>query len=486
MAHQAHNIPWTVLAENLQWRLVNRCTADATDFHLRFRPDQGKKLTHFVRAFARNVADHADTERRRYAEDETQRPPPTPVDGDGNDDDGDVVVVDEAAAQTIAPTLYRWSEEEKGRFSQTRRRQDDGDGAGSELFPPLSETEKKRRVRVLPEEQRRMSTFARGHARNGCYQFFDVNGEGFYGLEVFKMLLLYGEMGAVLRICDHPANRLASWWHQGPCYDVGQDVGWDVVARKALKVYILLNVLHYFPEHWGTEKEEEEEDRGSNDASRSGGMSSSSIRQRDYRNTRVYQSVVSSVTESGYISDVASYPHRQFFGIGKGQFRAGVVRGGDRPCGRVSYQGFLRCQGGNPEDGDGDGSGGGHVPTAGDVGAVRRALREAGRLPDEIAQQVLDEAGYVARARLSPAHHPFHGDNLGGGMVREYLAYCWRLLVRCEAAARAVGVDAGWEVMVAETLVEMFGCRCRAGGRWEKRWYGFGDEVEGGRGWVFR
>ena len=66
---------------------------------------------------------------------------------------------------------------------------------------------------------KRHPVFLRRYQQNDCYQFLNVNRSAFFNLEIFKILLLYGEMEPVLRVCAHPDNDLATWWSMAPCYD---------------------------------------------------------------------------------------------------------------------------------------------------------------------------------------------------------------------------------------------------------------------------
>lgn len=68
MAHEAHNIPWNVLASNLQWFSASTSPDGLSNLYPRFRRDQGKELTSFVDAFVKNIDEHSTHERRKYPE----------------------------------------------------------------------------------------------------------------------------------------------------------------------------------------------------------------------------------------------------------------------------------------------------------------------------------------------------------------------------------------------------------------------------------
>ncbi|KAB8078781.1 hypothetical protein BDV29DRAFT_152421 [Aspergillus leporis] len=95
MAHQAHNIPWSLLASNLLWRPVGSCNCRAANLHPRLKPNQGKELNHFVEAFVRNIDEHSACERRKYPE---RYDSPDPNDA----------IVDEDISKKIKPTVRRW------------------------------------------------------------------------------------------------------------------------------------------------------------------------------------------------------------------------------------------------------------------------------------------------------------------------------------------------------------------------------------------
>lgn len=201
MAHQSTNIPWNVLASNFKWSVAKH-HPDNGDLHLRFNPDQGKKLHYFIEAFVRNIRNHSATTRKRYPK---NYDPPNPDD----------IILDDAITKKITPTVHRW---------RSFRHWEDA------LLPPsvlpirgelcqhggLSESSEECRC-PIPYDERKAAAFYRQYFYNQCYWFFKENGRGFFNLEMVKTLMLYGEMDVILRVCASPDVKLWDWWRLGRC-----------------------------------------------------------------------------------------------------------------------------------------------------------------------------------------------------------------------------------------------------------------------------
>ncbi|KAJ4169750.1 hypothetical protein NW754_005898 [Fusarium falciforme] len=423
MAHQAHNIPWTVLASTLKLKTANSCQHHAQNFHVRKEPDRGKKLTYFANAFVKNALDHARCERDKYPK--TYDPPA----------DDDVVISDEVA-KTIEPTVYRW-----------RLYHDAPDE-----FDTVQEPNKRKLCQhmkpdetcqcPLPFKERKMSAFLNPHTYNSCYEFYRHNRDGFFNLEVVKSLLLYGEMDTILRICAAEYIDLENWWEQSQCACMQPDLGWDKICRLAIDSYVLLNLIQCFPETWdnaGTPSDV-------------------------YTSIKAYQYVVRHCTKSGWTSDIATYPHRQFFGIEKGQFKSyptphNIGRWGHLlegkyqdmtyyPYGLMPYQEFLEFE--KPM---------GYQPHTTDVTHVQWILCQRG-LPPELADAILDEADYTPKRRLRVADQPLHPENRAD--LESYLKYCWQLIVRCTMMGQALGMDMELLLgnMIRLSIGDLFICKC--------------------------
>jgi len=196
MAHQTAHIPWNVLASNLLWSEAKHLGNG--DLHLRFQPDQGKKLEYFVEALVRSIGEHSSTSRKKYPE---HYDPPHPDD----------IILDDATASKIAPTVRRWcASGEMREYLEDRCRGDDS-AAAEEGRAKWNLND------VIPDEERRAAAFYRSYRGNDCFDFFDENGEAFFNLEVVKTLLLYGEMDIIFRVCANPDVDLGTWWRMGTC-----------------------------------------------------------------------------------------------------------------------------------------------------------------------------------------------------------------------------------------------------------------------------
>lgn len=212
-----------------------------------------------------------------------------------------------------------------------------------------------------------------------------------------------------------------------------RDVGWDTLCTKALLPYIGLNVIFCFPETWDP----------------ASGMTD----EKDYRQMKVYQYMLHQCTLSGMTSEVATHPHRQFFGIEDGQFRRYGPLGRPRPLyGSVSFEHFLNCETLTNSR-----------PGRCDVPQVQGILYSKG-LPMELVLQIMNLAEYTPRGRLWVPHHPFHRGNWDE--LEKYLKFCWHVLVRCDMMASALGMVIPWQELVSRTLIELFDC-CT--GRWWTR-----------------
>lgn len=423
MAHQAHNIPWTVLASTLKLKNSNRCQHDAENFHLRREPDRGKKLSYFANAFVRNALDHARCEREKYPK---EYDPPNI---------NDIVVTDDISS-TIEATVHRWRlhDDVHNKFGPVQR---------PEQRTPCRHSKEDRTCRcALPLNERKMSAFLRKYESNTCYEFFKINKDAFFNLEVVKTLLLYGEMDTILRVCADPRVDLKTWWEKSKCQCEKADLGWDKICSLAMGAYIILNLLHCFPETW--------DDAGTPSDK--------------YTSVKAYQHLVRRCTKSGWTSEIATYPHRQFFGIESGRFKTnpepydkarwGHILPGKYarlmyyPYGLMTYEEFLVfeqpacCQ-----------------PHATDVSHMRWILCQKG-LPTELSNFILETASYTAQRRLPVPGHPLHQANRVE--LEKYLKYCWQLLVRCTMLGQALGMDMELLLgnMVRKSVGRFFGCRC--------------------------
>ncbi|KAK3898227.1 hypothetical protein C8A05DRAFT_19145 [Staphylotrichum tortipilum] len=426
MAHQASNIPWNVLASNLHWSELKH--PGHGDLHLRFKPDQGKKLHYFVEAFIRNIREHSYTARKQYPE---HYNPPLPEE----------VILDDAVVCKITPTVRRW---------RAQRKHPGFCRCGSGILRS-EETEHKCECPIpIPPEERTAAAFYRRYEPNRCYMFFETNGKAFYNLEIVKTLLLYGEMDTIFRVCAYPGVDLRTWWSMYQCYCENPDAGWDSLCRTALLPYIALNVISCFPETWDS--------------------ASGKTNEKDYRRMRIYQYMLKHCTKSGMTTEVATHPHRQFFGIADGQFkRYGTEFRGPGlhipyPYGLMPLEAFLNWDQVVESK-----------PAPADIPQVQWILHSKG-LPMELVLEIMAFAGYAPRGRLQVPHDPFHPENREE--LAKYLRFCWEVLVRCDMMAVALGMAIPWRDLVSNTLVQLLSCVPR-------RWYTIPDDVDHPESYVF-
>lgn len=153
------------------------------------KPDQGKEITYFIKAFIRTIDEHSVCERNKYP---STYDPADPTD----------IILDSDTAQKITPTVRRWRNygfDDRCPNGICRVAQEE-----CECIP-------------VPDEERRASAFLRPSGHRYCYQFFNMNSEAFFNVELVKTLLLYGEMDPILRACALPGVCLERWWRDQEC-----------------------------------------------------------------------------------------------------------------------------------------------------------------------------------------------------------------------------------------------------------------------------
>ncbi|KAJ5674490.1 uncharacterized protein N7477_004424 [Penicillium maclennaniae] len=267
MAHQAHNIPWTMLASNLRWARVSSGQHDAYDLHPGFKSDQAKNLIYFAKA-------------------------PSATD----------IIIDDNTAAKIHCTICPWRE------------------ACEEAMPPMFCSLNGRSCRsqkllcctsgVLPHEQRIASAFCGGFQYSPCIGFLPQQSAGYFNMEIVKTLVIHGYMEPILHACAYLYVAIGAWWNIDVCgcfisdFGLGSDLT-SLLTLDGIRFTKSTNGIHLFKLDFlfsgvmGPRL-------GKNGAA---GLS------KDYRHTRLYQRMVIKSTEPGDISHVVAYPHRQFFGI---------------------------------------------------------------------------------------------------------------------------------------------------------------------------
>lgn len=209
MAHQAHNIPWTLLASNLRWVLPGPSAA-VPSLQFDTRQQRTNELMHFFEAFARNIEEHSACERRKYAD---KYDPPDPDD----------VMLDAAIVDRISRTVRRW----RHAYDPTEYRAPPwacpGDGVENCNCP------------VIPNSNRRASAFLLQYVYNPCYHFWEYNSNYYFNMEIIKTLLLHGAMHPIFRICAHPQSPFRDGWELSEC---GCGVSISTWTRRRKEEYI--------------------------------------------------------------------------------------------------------------------------------------------------------------------------------------------------------------------------------------------------------
>lgn len=191
MAHQAHNIPWTILASNLCW-VPAGLSGDVPTLRFGTRKQRSKELIHFFEAFARNVEEHSACERRKYAD---KYDPPDPDDA----------ILDAATVDKVSRTVRRWRHAYDPTGWKVPPWSCPGDGVKNCKCP------------VVPDRNRRVSAFLLRYQYNPCEEFWQYNANYFFSLEIIKSLLLHGEMDPIFRLCAYPQSSLRQGWDLDEC-----------------------------------------------------------------------------------------------------------------------------------------------------------------------------------------------------------------------------------------------------------------------------
>jgi hypothetical protein len=421
MAHQAHSIPWNLLATNFEYYFADTSRKGVTNLYPLYRPNQAKDLNCFVAAFCKTIDKHVLVERNKYPQYEAP--------------EADDVVISDQVARKIIPTVHRFRRSYK-RAMKARTVNDEY--TPNEACCHHEKNDMKRCGCPLPPQDRKMSAFLHRWQMNACYKFWNRNEDAFLGLETVKTLLLHGEMDSLLHICSHHDVDYADCWIKSQCYDTSHTLGWGRICDMALKSYVCLNVLYCYPKLWDD--------------------SSGRTAENDYRWTSSYQRTLRECTEKVCTSNLPSFPHRQFYGIGDDQFaeepeareqerwgRMGrrFVFSTHYPYGILSIDRFLELE--KLVE---------YQPTESDVVMVHRALTRKG-LPMEIVLMVMQLSDYSCRRRLPIPHDPLHPSNYKE--LHEYLAYCWLLMVHCDVMARELGSFINWNRMITNCIIDLWG-----------------------------
>ncbi|RAK75953.1 uncharacterized protein BO72DRAFT_381135 [Aspergillus fijiensis CBS 313.89] len=396
MAQRAHRIPWRSLTSHLIHRAPTHTSPDTTiaNLYFRFLPTQAKDLGHFATSFARAFNEDTTAARQQYA---PKYLPPA----------RDELLLDDRLAARIHPLTFRWHHPKRN-IQKTQQ-----------LCQHIDSTADFACGCPLPYTERRAAAFLRPYQWNDCFRFEEVNGDGFFNLQVVSTLLVLGEMEIVFRLCAHPEIGLKEWMRVQDCSCMElMDHGWGPVFDAALEMYLTLNTLYCFPELHSS----------SSSSSAAKHAAGTRAYAHDYRTTKMYQRPVDEWTRLWQATEMSRYPHRQFLGL--------------EPQFGFASQVLIRDQGHRQQD----------------TARVEAYLRERG-VPDDWAAEVTslsDEGEKEPRSRLCVPHDPLHERNRR--QLRRYLHRCWQIMVRCNMLARELGAEIDWAWEVVRALEKLVSC----------------------------
>lgn len=410
------DIPWELLVSNFTFVKSHPDHNHVTDFYARDEPNQGRDLYSFVDKFSKILTESAAVERKKYAGSYEAAAP-------------DEIVISKEDARKIAPHLSR----HHSQCDMDERHTASGKALSVGVCAHVGNF----RCRcALRYEERRMSTFLHRYIVSGCHDFDIHNRQSFLGLEILKALLLYGDVNTVLRICAHPAVDFRHWWNAQECSCLAPELGWDILCKHALRSVIGLGFIRGYAARRGQEHPEASPE--------------------DFRHTRTYQNMVLRSTTSGAKSEIVGYRYKEFYGIGDGQFRTFPnPREVRRWCrtrakfdyalvlGRAPYDEFLVVERELP-----------YLPSAAEVAETRSVVAEAGNLPAELVDSIVDSEPYRETRALTVPHDPFHLQNQA--QLGRFLDDCWEVLLRCDMMARALGDEVPWDMLIGNMIVLLF------------------------------
>lgn len=460
MAHQAHNIPWHLLANDLEYKEgIRNDRGPWTNLFPRLLPGQGERWNHFGRVFAKTILEHVTTERRKW---------PERYDRLNLDD----ILISDKTAKNIEPSVLRY-------------RSDSG-WHGSDFSSPPACPRHRRWSRNpsdpcncgLSLEQRRGRYWL--VIDDACYRNPTDT------LELLNTLILQNEMEPILRLATRP-HEIFIHRARAACFCT-ESRGWGVMMKEALQTYICLNILYCKPELWPSQQE---------NLPRSSDV-------KDYRRTAGYQQMLIDCTYRN--ADSQKYYHRDFYGYTGDEFEGhprfqkttavglkslGEVRAicqwhsihsRDVPLPRAKFneRNIWESSYSKRHPNDLGPLPNTYVPHGNDIEEVLKILCEETSLPTELCLQVMKHANYERPRRQLPTQddplHPASSKELV-----EYLNQCWCVLVRCVMMAHEFEIEMEWDlnVMVADCIWDLW-C-CRGHNKWELFRYIY--DIEPPRAW---
>jgi hypothetical protein len=412
MAHQTDNIPWELLSSTLKFIPRSEQQEAQTDLFPCNEEGASKIVDQFVRNFVQTLQDGAKEESAKY---------PTSYDAPMIDD----IVITSDDEKLVRGMIQRCRHEyyRSIPYQKCCSRKKAKDGMCS--------------ICPLTSNNQDMSLWLQDNCdRCGCccqtYRHYETT-------KLIKILILHNRIDTLLRISAHPKIDLGGRW-RWECADGGQPVqGWAELMRCALLSYVCLNVFFLKPETYDT-------------AAREAYIVSEKLRppifpalpvrleESHYYWTKSYQRVLSRCT-GRKDDDVHAPPHRLFFGIGPDLYDAEKWR--ENYSGRTEkYNPFVTRNFSGSYSYS-------YRPISSDVETVLDYLYLKG-LPAELALDVMDRAAYMPQRNLPVADDPLHVDN--ATELREYLAECWEIMLRCDVVAEANGRQISWANEIAACL----------------------------------
>ncbi|KAH7122278.1 hypothetical protein B0J11DRAFT_334727 [Dendryphion nanum] len=393
MAHLTQRLPWEMLADHFKFVHTNHRYQNRTNLYPRFKPDQGKHLNHFSKVFARLIDEFSSQERAKYPADLT-------------------VPSDNEPLLNIATKKRIWKTVERYKTAVPLHL----NSSNADHYVLRSEE------CFLPHWLSSLNTIT-----TSVWGTKDTE----YIMHLLKTLIIYGEMEPLLRLASHTdAQRYID-----ASFLVG-DHSWSNIQNHALMSYLCLNVLILKPElHDDTSRVQRLEQMKSN------GETTPPKDEFDYRFTYAYQITLLGCNHDDDGSDVASYPHQQFFGALPHMYK-------------YSMWSVNNCGLKNPKDLCQETYKDVYVPHLMDAAVVIDALGKKG-LPTELTLQILKLADYTAGRKLPVPNDPFHPANRKE--LRHYLQYCWNTLIRTNILLKAAGTWIDWEYVVNDMIFMLFG-----------------------------
>ncbi|KAJ5288720.1 hypothetical protein N7478_001750, partial [Penicillium angulare] len=316
-AHQAHNIPWHLLASNLEWKTPTPNDNFATNFYPRMKPNQANDLNHFVQNFVENLGDHTACGRKKYPDRYRVLEPAD-------------MILDEDLVRKISLTVCRWR---YNSYWPLHRDFPSDECRGSDFSRDRSGFNICK-CNFIPREERLMAASLREPENQVYSSHTRANSAAYFNAQIVQTLLIYGEMDPILRICGYPNVHLEFWcygWFFRGFYLPSKPnlilchadfkrrshLRWEPICRQMLQAYICLNVTYCFPEHWNS--------------------GSRKTKQNDYGDAQFYQKTLANCGTS-ILPDLLTYPHAQFF----------AMEGSSRTCLQICRKqsmGFLKKNG---------------------------------------------------------------------------------------------------------------------------------------------